>query len=377
MDITRKKSEKRIERKKNENRGSRSEKTFKKSFTFTTKSKLNTILGLSSVLLGTVGAMYYMKKHLYNKINVVVNINSIPQAIGFLLNQTVEKIYNKFNLSGKEKYIDNNHTKDWQKQETVGNNDENTPVTHLDVLEKEIKYDPNYKGSWDGNSFLTLFFIKEYLIKKWNNACTITSLSGILFDEDKKIIEIIDNNGSVKKINITYLSFLFTEFDIQCNKRFFIIPIGIIKRKIGHANMLIFDTKKRIIEHFEPYGSKYYKNEKMFTIDVLNDSIRRANLQYIPPQLSCPYIGPQDYKCPEIMNIQTSGFCLLWSLWYADLRLKYTEEHPESLVRRHTPKDKDFCKFIQSFAMFILEFSKKYDFTVNSQGFILEYFKKN
>ena len=45
---------------------------------------------------------------------------------------------------------------------------------------------------------------------------------------------------------------------INCKKRFFIIPVSMRKYKNNkiqyHANFLIYDSKSKEIERFEPYG---------------------------------------------------------------------------------------------------------------------------
>lgn len=110
-----------------------------------------------------------------------------------------------------------------------------------------------------------------------------------------------------------------------------------------HANLLIFNPMRQEIERFEPHGSATgiadFDNEK------LNKSIEKQlvnkfnkesglNLKYIPADKTCPsgYKGFQSYeqsarelkgKIGDVYITDPEGYCLSWSYFYMNLRLRF------------------------------------------------------
>ena len=61
------------------------------------------------------------------------------------------------------------------------------------------------------------------------------------------------------------------------------------------------------------------------------------DIKYIKPKAFLPKIGFQYFDIYEskTTNIgDPGGFCALWSIWYADMRLKYPEVDRKSLVNK-------------------------------------------
>jgi hypothetical protein len=124
--------------------------------------------------------------------------------------------------------------------------------------------------------------------------------------------------------------------------RFIIIPLGIELEEGSHANYLIFDKKTYELERFEPYGSsspyKFNYNSKLLD-SVLNFKFNEIDIsiKYVSPDKYLPKIGFQYFDVYEAKTQKIGdpgGFCALWSIWYADMRLSYPDIDRVSLVNK-------------------------------------------
>lgn len=153
-----------------------------------------------------------------------------------------------------------------------------------------------------------------------------------------------------------YLSDNFVEQFKKCQKkniRFIIIPLGIELREGSHANYLIYDKKLNEIERFEPHGSnhpyKFNYNQNLLD-NILKTRFETmfeatANkIKYIKPSDYLPKIGFQIFdsyenSCRKIGD--PKGFCALWSLWYAHMRMTYPDIPRKILVEKIIKKIKE------------------------------------
>ena len=163
---------------------------------------------------------------------------------------------------------------------------------------------------------------------------------------------------------------------IKCRKRFFIIPLTIQKVKgnktESHANFLIYDSKEKSMERFEPLGERHELKErhdnaifKLFKTYLNQDGIPRL-LNYYPPILFCPKIGPQQLDRLEKDNIKAGdpvGFCVAWCIWYVNLRLSNPNINRKDVLEQGikiiNTQFNSFRNFIRSYAQFLSEYSKK------------------
>ena len=165
------------------------------------------------------------------------------------------------------------------------------------------------------------------------------------------------------------------------NKRFTIIPL-IIRWSCeyefeGHANILIFDFEKKIVERFEPYGfiSTFSKEEETVSL-AFNEEFTKL-LKKLDPSLK--YIdqsvllrkGPQYLEENQIKKYRLlsnssdpEGFCGAWSLWYADLRLSNPEKEQRELIEiaieSITDKKMKLRQFIRNYSVFLVK--ERYSF---------------
>ena len=127
-----------------------------------------------------------------------------------------------------------------------------------------------------------------------------------------------------------------------------------------HANTLIIDKNARTIERFEPNDSSK-EWEDFNNGEELDNELRKVfnnyNLTYIPMNQTCP-IGFQQLEGRE----DSSGFksfggnCIMWALWYMDLRLSNPDVPRDILIKSAWKKiknDGSFKVFINSYHHFL------------------------
>ena len=124
-------------------------------------------------------------------------------------------------------------------------------------------------------------------------------------------------------------------------KRFIIIPLGIELEKGSHANYLIYDKTIKELERFEPYGSSapYQFDYNPTLLDnILKYKFMEldSEIKYFPPSSYMPKIGFQYFDVLEGSSYisDPGGFCALWSIWYVDQRLTYSDINRKSLIKK-------------------------------------------
>lgn len=124
--------------------------------------------------------------------------------------------------------------------------------------------------------------------------------------------------------------------------RFIVIPIGIQLKEGNHANILIYDKKINEIERFEPNGSSppYRFNYNDSMLDHLLQSKFEGlipEVKYVSPREYLPRIGFQYLDAYERNRIRIgdpSGFCAVWTIWYAETRIQNKDVDRKQLVRK-------------------------------------------
>lgn len=196
------------------------------------------------------------------------------------------------------------------------------------------------------NIFTILFNL--YLIKKYNSKCFMYVKSkqtdkNIIFNtgDTKEIYnfkEISDKNSFVLKTFIRQFFNCLQNNDSEV----IVIPIGfkIIHNgiSISHANMLMYRKHIGIIEHFDPSGAiRNFESNYLFMADLIklinkkneesDYSYYKENITYLQPFESCiNHTGIQEIEesiiptlPKEIDETEGKGFCILWSLFFAEL----------------------------------------------------------
>ncbi len=180
---------------------------------------------------------------------------------------------------------------------------------------------------------------------------------------------------------------------IECSKRNKILAvpfeINSLDPKEGskHENMLIFNHKRKTIERYEPHGAyTNYPGFNSFYIDEVIDngivSYFRDNgveMTYDRADETCPRnkIDFEPFGFQEKENLQEikdnmenrmykgilieeDGYCLAWSMWMLDLRLKFPDKEPSELFTDAAnflgvAKEGNLRKFIRGFARYYVD----------------------
>lgn len=242
----------------------------------------------------------------------------------------------------------------------------------LDLIEMKSLHkkrnSPIYKGL--GNDMLMSYI---FLLEKHKHKLCIAvgdkeklktdinpTYIGLVYELDKDKNKIVYNAGldNLKK------------FIKECKHKYFIIPLSMEYPNSGaHFNLLVGDTKRRVIERFEPYGSvineKVHKN---FDNDF-QDFIKKNELdyEYSLPGDFMPKLAFQELEETQIDDQVASmrrddyrGYCGMWSVWFIDLKMSNPEETSKSLLAKSLKKMKkrNFRKFIRNYANHIIEVRK-------------------
>ena len=237
---------------------------------------------------------------------------------------------------------------------------------------KSVKKDKTY---FSGTGKDMIFGIL-YLIKKYNSLCDITqrnfkkSYSDFMYEIT---IMYVCNNKTNAKPEDYQLLFPHgkSNFDNNlnnCKKRFIAIPLFFENHKkcqydVAHYNILIIDKKNKTMERFESYGYDFENDLNKYYIFKSFDT-HMAKLypsyQYIIPENFCPFSGVQKIEENQIYNnnnIETysdpGGFCGVWSIWYAELRLKYPNMNRKKLLNKASKiimKQKNLRSYIRKYS---------------------------
>lgn len=153
--------------------------------------------------------------------------------------------------------------------------------------------------------------------------------------------------------------------------RWVIIPIGIELELQSHANYLIVDLENMEIERFEPHGSNSpvglnYDSALLdkTLIDYINDS--GLDFKYFKPDMYLPNIGFQIKEINEEKEDyigDPNGFCALWCIWWADIRLSNPEISRKKLVKYLNYElingKISYRKLIRDYSYYIIEIRDK------------------
>lgn len=153
------------------------------------------------------------------------------------------------------------------------------------------------------------------------------------------------------------------------NKRFIIWALTILNPGNGpdHANMMIYDKTTHSLERFEPHGVSNVEWVSRQEIDVKIKEF--VNSDFGIPGFIEHYYAPLDF-CPVISfqrreEQRELGYCAIWSIWYAELRLLHPDKSREQIImdaiNSIDESKTGFYAFINDYANFIGTLSIKLD----------------
>ena len=152
-----------------------------------------------------------------------------------------------------------------------------------------------------------------------------------------KNVRPVDPSVSVEKFN---------KMVRLCNKRFIAISVQlIVKGKPGtHANMLIIDTKKKLIELFEPHGKRNFSTTMDSLVGAYHISDKLVKkyfkkyfpeYKYISPQINLPSYGFQAKV--DAFNGMCVTYCIMY-LHYRVLNPHYSQKYVINRIKKKLDK---------------------------------------
>lgn len=163
----------------------------------------------------------------------------------------------------------------------------------------------------------------------------------------------------------------------QCSaqKKFVVLPVDLFYPGSSdgtHINMLIYNTRSKELERFEPHGAKTFGKELLRKLDkalteFFEETLKRPVAKFFPPSDFCPKIGFQFKELEtekEYYDVfKQFGECASWSLWYAQQRLlNPTIDRKELLdnlyAQLSTSGVVEFSNYIRRFRAFASSFAE-------------------
>jgi glutaredoxin len=250
------------------------------------------------------------------------------------------------------------------------------PLSNIHIFKPIMVSETNFKGTpW--HEMVAML----YLLYKYPNDC-VAIPTGFLKHGNKitsKAQQVkhfkdtsLDWNEKIQSFIVPSGLWTAVKKCLKSGANFIVMPIGFTCiGGSGHANFLIYDSKRKEMERFEPNGvmsnpcynpPKYEdKIKAIFNKNVQADMIEEM---YAPLDF-CPVINFQKVQNWEDEKKPTDppGFCAAWAAWYADTRLANPNKSRDQVIELSMEKLKDdpisFTKFIRSYAAFLEAAGKK------------------
>ena len=263
------------------------------------------------------------------------------------------------------------------------------PKRLLDISVKKSIKTPNYLITNYNNQFISLInlFLKypkfdmittdrrqlftEFYNYNFYNYMNEIVITNSIYNNKLKVIYPLP-----KKEFIEILENLLKKYNNK-KKRFILLPIHLLyldRHTMSHANMMLLDLKNKRAEYFEPHGGLYsnVKNVKNQTLLIklseklfkeLGSLFKKLNIKLVLPH---NYLKKQDFQSIEsylepyidqkssVRKKDLEGYCLVWSLWFASLRLKF----PDTDLKKLVDKARELIETEYKFKNFIRNYSK-------------------
>jgi hypothetical protein len=247
------------------------------------------------------------------------------------------------------------------------------------------KYNDTEEIDWKGYYRYYGYYFVDYLNHEYDNVCAnrglcLQFISKLCVNQSGKNFDAFKYSKDLNEVH---------ELFHRCKKRFVVIPVTFLR----HQNILIFDTISNEFELFDSYGNivkdefiKGYEegygvthSEAKEIFDVTyNKYIEQLTLFCNIMSKGSKFFEPMSFfpkgkdfqdleikSCPnENFKINSWGFCVVWSFWYAENRLKYPNKSREKIISElmelfETGKaDNVICKVIRGYTIFLTKLDK-------------------
>jgi ankyrin repeat protein len=195
-----------------------------------------------------------------------------------------------------------------------------------------------------------------YLVQKWKS---IGSTLTPNFIHNTNLNNYYKSIGITTVVDYEYMNFELTWINnklyvptifkevinnfIKKKYRFFICPLGVEMKEESHANYIIYDSTTNELERFEPHGARTPKRFN-YNPDLMDSAIKQQfnetfkHVTLVQPSDYLPKIGYQILDSSESNQYKNigdpGGFCAIWAIWYADMRLTYPDVPRKILIQK-------------------------------------------
>jgi hypothetical protein len=263
-----------------------------------------------------------------------------------------------------------------------------TKSSRIDLAEKP--FESKIRGNWEGTPGNALLFTELYLKKYYDDLIhSPLPYSLILMkyhpsiSTTKHLLGIVNESRHNRFYNwkdevYKDLFEIYFKSIQNTNKRFTVMNSRIIDVAFdgatdGHSIIFLYDKKYNELEIFDSINTDYTPYKK--NINNFFKSLYGSKVKIIYPG-ACVNIG-RTYmeKCIWPKNapsyLYTSdGFCVVWSLWYLELRFRNLTKTRDQIiaqaVRSLRQGPERICKFIRGYSQFVEKIIK--DFRIHRDG---------
>ena len=232
-----------------------------------------------------------------------------------------------------------------------------TVLTYLNNEENKIYFDTLIKPLMDKPYYTyTIIYMVNllvYLLEFRKDYVTLEYIESIR----DRFLECEGHNGKVDDQNKVYdeiwkeLRIRSSEFnkEISLGEHVFTLK-SLQKPGLGHSAIILIDTFKKEVEFFDPNGS-CTQNNRLFSIDnklnyYFNQRYGSFGYKYLNNKMTCPSYSVQSIQSISYRLIKKNdkfkdteylyedmGYCIIWSLWYVDMRLLNEDLPREELLK--------------------------------------------
>lgn len=134
-----------------------------------------------------------------------------------------------------------------------------------------------------------------------------------------------------------------------------------------HASLIFYDFTRNQIQRFDPYGDTSILDKQMD--EIFEEKLAKpCNMDYCGPDCYFPVSGFQTLSDENNMFNQKmgdfGGYCLAWSIWYAEHKLINLKIEPKDLIRKTINRFMKMnikpMEYIRNYANFISKFRLSY-----------------
>lgn len=252
----------------------------------------------------------------------------------------------------------------------------------FDLAEKS--YDPKLSGEWIGTRKNNHMFLNTYIQEKFKDILHILPFVNfvIVYDQYSKTtyFRLLDYT----KMAEYYIGELSIKPYIQkfanTSKRFTFFSLS--EEQIdprtgeveGHAVSALYDNLTHKVEIFDSIGSNFGPFKKVFKELFVEIYGRNVKIVYMVDR--CVAFGKLASKCDDSLYRYTSeGFCVVWVLWFLELRLSNPDIPKEKLAEKALKRLKDgdkVCKLLRGYAQFVDNIVSKYSLVQTRSNLVIK-----